>query len=231
MIFLCFDHRRCLSCRIMFVFLQCSHIYPPWQRCRRGRHHYCRLLGFPMAINCQEEAPGNWGLNLLGVLSGVVFGISEFWASVRDLDSEGEEGAMNFLSVGGRAEAAGTKEMMCFSLKLEVRMLVRMEMSCWKSLREVQNQLSCSHCLRFWLCAGWQPCLHCLQVWDSDSPSTGRRLELKGGHSSCKPTCLRVMTISEISMGGEEETSILSHISWFKFRSCFIACRILGCGV
>jgi hypothetical protein len=37
---------------------------------------------------------------------------------VRDLDSEGEEGAIKFLSVGGRAEAAATKEMMCFSLKL-----------------------------------------------------------------------------------------------------------------
>jgi hypothetical protein len=51
-------------------------------------------------------------------LSGVVFGISEFWASVSDLNSEGEEGTMKFLSVGGRAEAAATKEIMCFSLKL-----------------------------------------------------------------------------------------------------------------
>jgi hypothetical protein len=37
---------------------------------------------------------------------------------VRDFDSEGEEGAMKFLSVGGRAEAVATKEIMCFSLKL-----------------------------------------------------------------------------------------------------------------
>jgi hypothetical protein len=78
-------------------------------------------MNFKNHITCHNLKPfkmDDTNSVLYFFMSGVVFGISEFWASMRDLHSEGEEGAMKFLSVGGRAEAAATKEIMCFSLKL-----------------------------------------------------------------------------------------------------------------